>query len=368
MMNTSRWAAALLAAFAALPGCGDQEIAKPEAARSVKLTLVAADSQTSATLNGVARQADQGALAFESDGRLAEVLVDVGDAVTRGQVIATMETSGATLLREKARAEVVAAESGLRERTSFLRQQQAMFDDGESSATQLASAQASVEQGKSELRAAEIALTEAERAMSKARLRAPFAGTVVSRLAHAHSIVKAGQVVLELEGRGRPQIVAWVPAHLTKRVLIGTVYSARRDAGKFGDVLVRLTGVSSRLEPGAVAQAVFDVVSSDQPVASGEGIQVSIPSGDEPQLTLPISALVPSKSREHAEVFLYSPRLGTVNVHRVSLGEVVGDRVIISSGLTDGDRVVTAGVALLRDGQAVVPFVSKHRLTSANNP
>jgi multidrug efflux pump subunit AcrA (membrane-fusion protein) len=72
---------------------------------------------------------------------------------------------------------------------------------------------------------------------------------------------------------------------------------------------------------------------------------------------LPLSAVAlggfsgSSESRKDAEVFVLDPSAGQVMRRAVRIERFYGNRVLVSQGLSDGEHVVVAGVAFLRDGE-----------------
>ncbi|MGE5325397.1 MAG: efflux RND transporter periplasmic adaptor subunit, partial [Deltaproteobacteria bacterium] len=74
------------------------------------------------------------------------------------------------------------------------------------------------------------------------------------------------------------------------------------------------------------------------------------PLGEEKRLTMPQSALIERGELEGAFVVGAD---GTANYRLIKTGQSFGDRLEILSGLSDGERVATAGAARLSDGARV---------------
>ena len=83
---------------------------------------------------------------------------------------------------------------------------------------------------------------------------------------------------------------------------------------------------------------------------------------DQPGLPIPLSALALNRPSEldakprRADVFVFEPGqdgLGTVEPRTVGIGAIVEDRVFVTEGLSEGARIVTAGVTFLHPGQEV---------------
>lgn len=351
---------------AMLTACDRGAVIQADAPRAVKLETTGRDARVQSRFVAAVRQEQRADLAFENGGRIATVLVDVGDRVQAGQVLARLDQEPMRLRLLQAQANERSASAQLAERRTQLRQQQAMLADGAVSQATLTGAQVAEEVAESQLRSAESDRALAERAMSRSELRAPFAGSVVARLSQPQADVTAGQAVLQLEGSGRPQVMAALPADAAKGLAPGSLVHAQRIDAQDG-VTLRLRSVSSRLESGASLQAIFDVVDAASPLRSGDSLMLALAEGGGGLPSVPLSALVAQVHRESGAVFIYQPSAGVVVRRELKLGAILGDRVQVASGVAPGDQVVVAGAAFLADGQKVLPFRADSHLASGGD-
>ncbi|WP_024710709.1 efflux RND transporter periplasmic adaptor subunit, partial [Xanthomonas oryzae] len=164
----------------ALAACSGPDAPATETPRAVKLERFGAGSDSPLQVPALVRQEQRAELAFEGAGRLSAVLVDVGDRVTRGQVLARLDDEPLRLREQQADAHVRAALAQSGERQLQLRQQQAMFDDGASSHATLTAARAAADAASAQLQAASADLAMARRGTRLGELRAPFDGSVVA--------------------------------------------------------------------------------------------------------------------------------------------------------------------------------------------
>jgi RND family efflux transporter MFP subunit len=81
-------------------------------------------------------------------------------------------------------------------------------------------------------------------------------------------------------------------------------------------------------------------------------IALGDPGGDREQSVVPIAAIVEASGSD-ATVYLLDPAEGVVRRRQIMVGEIVGERVVVVSGLEPGQRVVTDGAAWLTDGRTV---------------
>ena len=361
-----RAASACLVALAGamLAGCDREHTAPPIPPRAVKLETVGVTAGSDATrFVATVRQEQRADLAFEGGGRIAMMTVDVGDRVRRGQLLARLDQAPIQLKLRQAEAQVRAAAAQWRERDSQWRQQQAMFTDGSASRATLTSAEAALDAAASQRQTAEAELALAQRALRQSEIRAPFDASVVARLAQPQGDAAAGQPVLQLEGVGRLQAVAVLPAEVVSRLQPGSVIRARR-SGVADPLSLQLRSVSSRLDAGGSAQAILDLQGPAPALRSGDSLSLDLIEGPAGTLTVPLSAVVADARGGNAAVFVYQATAGRVTRRPVTLGTISGERFAVHAGLKPGDQVVAAGASFLSDGQAVQPLAAESRLAT----
>lgn len=355
---TPLFCAMLLAAT--LTACGNDSKPKTESPRAVKLTSIGMDASMQTRFAASVRQEQRTELAFENGGRIATVLVDVGDHVQSGQVLARLDAEPMRLRLQQAEANLRSATAQVQERRTQLAQQQAMFDDGAISQATLTSAKVALEAAAAQLSVADSELALAQRALRQTEILAPYTGNIVARLQQPHIDVTAGQVILRLEGQGLTQVVATLPAELTQNFKTGHEVQAQRTDGSA--LTLNLRSLSTRLDNGAGVQAIFDLRDSRLHLRSGESLLLDVPLAATKVPTVPLTAVVPEEGNAGANVFVYTG--GVARKRKVKLGNIIGEQIEIRQGLAKGDQIVTAGVAFLADGEPVVPFTSDTRLST----
>ncbi len=356
-----------------LAACDRPQPRYVEPLRTVKLITADADAAGAYRFVGLVRQRQRAELSFENGGRLASVLAEVGDPVRRGQLLATIDPEPALLQVRQADARLRAMDGQLRERRDQYRQQQAMHDDGATSALTLNAAKVALEAAEAEREAAATALQMARRAQRNLEIRAPFDGRVTARPLEPGALAGAGQVVLGMEGNGSPQVVAALPASwLPSSLKVGAVLAARPAAqpGQERQEAVQLTlrSLADRVEAGGTVLAIFDVMPGQAPRRSGEALSISIPSGAAGTLTLPLTAVAQGAAAGAGHVFVYHPAGKLLERRPVELGKQLDDRVEILEGLQAAEQVAGAGTAFLIDHQRILPYQASSTLARKEAP
>lgn len=359
-------AAGCLAAALLLTACGRQD-AVSDPVRAVKLeTITAGGHSASSDYVATVRQRERADLAFESGGRIANVLVEVGDPIRQGQVLARLDAEPARLRLAQADANLHAASAQWQERQTQLRQQQAMFADGSISQATLTGAQTALDAAQGQWRGAQAERDLASRAQRLTELRAPFDGVVVARLMQPQTEAAPGQAVLQVEGRGRLQVVVALPPQQAAGLRPGAAMHARDATGH--DLALRLRAVSTHLDGGVTVQALFDFTDPAIAVHSGDSLLLTLPTGDGAVASVPLAGVLPSARDKVGRVFVFRPMNGIVRQREVVLGDIEGARVQVLEGLVTGEQVVAVGAAFLTDGQQVQPYRPASRLEEGSAP
>lgn len=350
-MTTMR--ALLLLALLA-PLAATAETAPPP--RPVVSEIVTADPTRQRSFPGVIEARTQSVLAFQTLGRLATLPVSPGDTVTAGEVVATLDQVTLEEDLAAARAAVTAAAATADFAGASLARAQELTRRGVAATAQLEGAQAGRDTAEAQLAAAKAELARAEDAARFGTLTAPMDGVVLSTQAETGTVLSAGSPVLVLAALTGREAVIDVPAEFVAllpadaRFVIAT--SATLAGGKGDPVEARLR----LIEPQAGAslktrrlRLTLDKVPAE--LRLGSLITATYAAGGPPVVTLPLAALAAPESAPR--VWRVDPASRSVQAVRVTLGERLGDRVVVTSGIAPGDEIVVRGANSLQDGQIV---------------
>jgi len=341
-------------------GCGAEPPPPPEP-RLVRYQQVSASgAELKRSFSGVLRSADEPRLSFKVPGTIIERPVDVGDRVTAGELLAELDPTDYQLSLEDAAAGLRRARAEARNADAAFRRVRELYENGNASRTDYDTARTAAESAASAVVSAEKRHELAERQLGYTQLRAPAAGAIASVEVEIGENVQAGHAVVMLVTTGRGlEVEITMPESLIAHVSRGDAAVARFDAvpesalpatvtevgvaatgsGTLFPVVVRLEEDHPNLRAGMAAQVEFSFSTAD-------------PSG---RLLLPFHAV--GEDRQGRYVFVVEPTeegRGVARRRSVTLGELSSDGVVeVLSGVEDGDRVVTAGVGSLGDGETV---------------
>lgn len=311
----------------------------------------------------VARQS--GTIAARIGGAVAAMAVDVGDRVAPGDVLVVL--AGERLAAEKERAEAVvsqrraqldSARAELGKAQQELDRQdtlktsaafsQARYDDIQQDVLRLAG---SVAEGRAEVNQALAQMTRAELDLEDSRVRAPFAGVVSEKHTDVGAYLNIGSPVVSLINDEDLEIEADVPGNRVDNLEPGTVVNVTLDDGSQHSAIVRALvpdeNPLTRTRPVRFTPALD---SAEGRLAANQSVTLGIPIG---RATSVLSVHKDAVLRRDGSAVVFVVADGSATMRRVRLGDGVGTRFVVLSGLQAGDTVVTRGNEALRPGQEV---------------
>ncbi len=313
--------------------------------------------------NGNIAAWQEASIGTEANGlRLAQVRVNVGDVVKRGQVLATFSPETVEVDMAQARAAVVEAEATLAEAASNAERARGLQSTGALSEATIAQYQTAERTAKARLDAQRAAFRARQLRVGQASVVAPDAGVISSRSATVGAVLPAGQELFRMIRQGRLEWRAEVPAFDLARIEPGMKATVTVAGGQ------TIAGVARVVAPTVDRESRNGLVYVDlpHPGAARAGMFASgeFEAGSAAALTLPASAVLLRDGFSYAFVVGADSK---VRQQKVSTGRRSGDRIEITGGVAATDRVALAGGGFLGDGD-LVRVVAAPASTPASAP
>ena len=329
------------AALALLVGCAkhDPSDAAPGAALpSVKVHVAVVHAETVATLTevtGTIRPMQRAQLAAKLMGAIDEMPVALGQRVRAGDLLVKIAAGEIT-------ARVTQAQAQLNVARRDLERERDLLTKGASTADMVRGLEDRFTMTQAMVREAEVML-------GYATVRAPFDGVVARKLANPGDLAAPGMPLLQLEGTTDFQVEAAVPDSLAAKLTPGAALSVEVPAAG-----LTFTGALAEISSAADASAYTVLAKISVPagttVRSGQFARVQLPGAPVRALLAPAAAVAVLGQMER--VFIVG-EANRATLRLVKTGAARGDRVEILAGLDDGERVVVAPPAGLREGQSL---------------
>ncbi|MBX3605184.1 MAG: efflux RND transporter periplasmic adaptor subunit [Piscinibacter sp.] len=349
---TSLAAASLLL----IGGCSEPPAAAAVAKPVFVTTVAPTASMQSRTFTSVVRARVESDIGFRTGGKVVERLVEIGDSVKAGQVLARLDAADYLLAVKAASDQVQAASVDAQQAASDEARFRRLLADGSVGA-------ADHERQKARADAAAARLDQARRQLELARNRegyavlvAPYAGVVTAIRFERGQVVPEGQPVVSLARQGDNEVVVDLPEDW-----VGRARGLTATAAPWHDPNARLRLALRELSPQATAQgrtyrARYAATSESRaqvsalPLGSTMQLTLSSPQAGPATVSLPVSALV--KGSGPAGVWVLNAK-GSGLVFTPVQVVAVEDATVRLTGLASGSRVVSVGAQKLDAGMVV---------------
>jgi HlyD family secretion protein len=279
--------------------------------------------------------------------RVAEVLVDVGTRVQKGQALVRLSGDLLQADLSSRRAALRSAEAAMTNAAASLRRGESVSTSGALSAADLDALKAEHIAAQARVETAQADLTTAELRVNYGTVRAPDSGTITSRTVSVGQIAQAGAEMLRMLRQDRVEWRAEVPEAQLARIKVGQTVEVRAVDGTTLEGKVRAVAptVQTTNRTGIVYVDISRGSARPGMFARGE-----IAAGSGPGLLVPIASVVMQDG--YSYVFVVGPN-NVVARRRVEQAGVHGDQLEISSGLAAGDIIAVKGAGFLKDGDTV---------------
>ena len=316
-----------------------------EAKAPIRVKTEVASTATSAngqTYVGMVEEQEATAVSFTGMGVVKRVLVNEGQAVAKGQLIAEMDDTQARNLLSGAEAQMTQANDAL-ERFKML------HDAGSLPEVQWVEIQSKVAQAKSQL-------DVAKKNLADCRLVAPVSGIIGKKMIGAGETALPSQAVVSILDISSVKVKVAIP-----EAEIGGI-----SGNTSSIIMVEAIGSSfegGRIEKGVQADALTHTYDIRINVANRErkllpGMVASVSFGSEKsevkseQLSVPVTTV-----QKQADGSLFVWTIGkdsTAHRTTITTGKTLGNRIVVASGISEGERIVTEGYQKLSENTKVI--------------
>lgn len=367
---SSRISTILLLALAAATGCGHDE-RRPKVLTAVRARPVEQATPTTARrYSATVRPTTQVDVAFKVGGYVAELLTipgadgrlrafQDGDRVAKGQTLVTLRQADFVQRHDEAKADLAMAIAARDKAEIDWKRMASLIAKRAVSQADLDAATAQRDATRAQVDGARARLEQAETALGDSVLKAPLDGVILSRSVEVGTLATPGAAAHSIADTSTVKVVFGVPDTVVASLRLGASQRVGLEALPGVDQAGTITRISASADPrGHTFEVEVSVPNPKGELRPGMIASLEIGEGEAPTATalIPLSAIVraPGGSRGYA-VFVLDDRAAppVARLREVELGELLGNRIPVRSGLGHGDRVVILGAGLLADGESV---------------
>jgi len=374
MQDTRYYKSSLMILFAALAllgasACRQESVPAPSA-----LPVRVAPAQTITVGSGVTYSASivpyaQVDLSFKSNGYIDKILqvrspsggmrnVDPGDWVEKGTVLALVHQQDYIDKLQQAKAQLARAKAEQeKDKLSFDRVS-ILYAAKSATKPEYDSAKAQLETTTASVSGGEAQVSEGQIALAYCSLQAPFNAWVVKRNVDVGSLVGPATNGFTLSDTRSVKAVFGVPDTSIRRIKAGQMLMISTDALPH-PVMGRVSSISpSADQKSRVFSVEIAIPNPKNELKSGMIASLTLDGETLPQsvLAVPLSAVVRDPGTQNAFAVLMAENESGSTIARlrpVELGDTHGNLIAVKGGLRSGERVITSGATLLKNGDKV---------------
>lgn len=276
-------------------------------------------------------------LSAEIQGKINDVLVDVGAFVTKGQSLIQLDNSLLKLQLQSAEVQVEGLEIDVKRFTVLAN----------------ADAVQGVQLEKAELglKSAKVQRATLLEQINKTTIKAPFNGVVTAKLTEEGAFAAPGVPLLQITDISVLKFTVNVSENDLSSFQLNQTFSINADA--YSDVLLsgKATMIGSKANMGSSFPVQFIVNNtSDLKIKSGMFGKVNLKSENQKTgIIIPASAIVGSSSQPQ----VYKVKNGKAVLNSISIAQKIKNKTVVAKGLEEGDVIVTNGFINLFDNANV---------------
>ena len=340
-MRTITTIALLMVSLTIISGCSNQKKAKTKFPTRVKTEVVSVGMNESGhSYVGIVEEREATAVSFTGMGVVRRVLVSEGQAVGRGQLLAEMDDT-------QARNTLAASEAALMQANDALQRMTILHDAGSLPEQQWVEVQSKVAQARAQQEAAKKNLADC-------RLLAPVSGVVGTRHVKAGETALPSPAVVTLLDVSSVKVKVSVPEAEINSIEPSTPSTV-------GVAAANKTVTGGRIEKGVQADPLthtydirINVPNPDRKLLPGMVANVNF-SPSEDIVTVPTLPVTCIQKPADGTLFVWTiANDSTAHRQTVGIGQMSGNRIAITSGISAGQRVVTEGYQKLSEGNKVI--------------
>lgn len=339
-----------------LAGCESEPPDIPEQVRPIRtFTVTEVASGQVRRFSAVIQPSDTAQLSFQVGGNVREVRVSQGDRVAAGDVLAVLDQEPYRLDVRAAEADLARARADLANMRGEFERQRTLYRQGWVARVRFDNAERDYRAASSRIDYTVARLDLARRDLANTTLAAPFAGSIAIRAVDPFVEVRAGQMVFQIDAEGGLEAEFGVPETVISELALGMPVQVQTP--QMAEPLAALiTEIGSAAGAGTVfpvRAALTDPPPSLRPGMTAEASLMLAHGGTDVGFFVPLSAVAPGEQPGEGFVFVYDPKTSTVSRRAVKSAQAARGNVVAVTGIEIGERLASAGISFLADGQRV---------------
>ncbi|OBX24939.1 efflux RND transporter periplasmic adaptor subunit [Gelidibacter algens] len=342
-----------------LASCGNEDkkmAADNSPAISVKVNALESNSNSPfLSVSGKIQASNSAELSTRMMGYVNSVNVNVGDKVTKGQLLVSINNADLQAKRAQVNAGITEATAAFNNAKKDYNRFQSLFADNSASQKELDDMTANFEMAKARLESANQMKNEINAQFAYSNITAPFSGIVTSKNIQSGAMANPGVPLISIESPGNFEVMAMVPeteiSQIKKNsevdVLVKSINKTLK--GKVSEVS------TSAKNTGGQYLVKINLDQTEADILSGMFVTVQFPverQSNTEIILIPTEALV--TNGQLSGVYTVS-QTNTALLRWLRLGRIYGNQVEVLSGLNSDEAYIVSAEGKLYNGVKIIP-------------
>lgn len=288
-------------------------------------------------------------LAFKVAGPIEDIFVEQGDKVKKGQKLGILDKRDYLINLEVYKKKYEAAKAAADNMIAQYKRAKIMYDGKAMSAKNFDIIEAQYKASLATLKTAEEGVKNAENRLEDIYLKAPYDGYIGKRILDKGSVVNAGTPVLSIISKGKPKLSINVAGKDINNIKNASSYLAVIEEKEYE---LKLSDISKKTDLLKLTYPVtFEFTDDVENILVGTTgyIKVQLSKEVSDDIFIPLSSLF---EKNGTKVYIYEN--GIVKSKDIEIGELYSNgNVKVIRGLSKDDKVITAGVNTISEGEKV---------------
>ncbi len=302
-------------------------------------------------LTGTLTAQRQASIRAQIAGSVLTVTAEPGQAVTRGETLARLDSSSLTDAYNSARSNAASAKSALAVAEREAARQETLVKAGAVAQRNVETAQQSVVQARATLSQAQAQIASAEKQLANTTVTAPFSGVVSERPVSAGDVVQPGTSLYTVVDPSSLQLEAAIPAEQLASLKVGS--PVRFTITGYGDRTFKgaITRINPSADPTTRQVRVYAEIPNPGGLVAGLYAEGRVESESRHGLTLPMAA-IDRRMAKPAVLLVRDGKVARVDVE-LGLADEKAQRVEVLRGVAAGDVVLLGAAQEIAPGTPV---------------
>ncbi len=345
----------------AFSSCKQKTEEKKEVIRPVRYEVISkGNTQKNRTFSGVASAGNEIELSFRSSGVIAILKVKVGQRVKKGDLLLKLDNVQANLAYEQSISALNSAKSEMNTAKSSLERSKALYEKGSQSLSDYETAKNSFQNALDSYESAKRKKDIGQSQINYGYIYAPKSGVIAVVNTSLNETVSSGQTMAILNAGDEVNVIVGIPESVINNIAIGMPIDINFTSLSEGDfngsiieiapnvnsqtstfpVKIDISNPSSAIKPGMVANVTFTFGPADNTQSNF--------------MIIPVKSVGEDGNGNYVFVIeSEDDKVGIAKKQTITLGELTNAGFVVKSGLAEGQKIATAGLQTLLDGQKV---------------